>query len=223
MGILNRSCVALALLAVSCVTVSAQQFDPGKIRLGQTVVVRDASGYETKGVVQSVEPSKLVVKYGVGRLPDPAEPGKLLNDSRAFTPSEVARVQRPAPIWDGAVKGAVVALVPVGILTASCDCGSAPVGAVALVGGVGAAIGLGLTRRVADALSRDRRAAHAGNRADRRRAARVAASFDSSAMPRRSALTHLAYGVPHLLTCGAWFSRGPIERCAEDHLPAPPR
>ena len=143
MGI-NRSCVALALVAVSCTAVSAQEFDPGKIRLGQTVVVRDASGYETKGVVQSVEPTKLVVKYGVGRLSDPAEPGKSLNDSRAFAPADVNRVQRPAAIWDGAVKGAAVALVPVGIFTASCDCGSPPAGFVVFVGGIGAAIGLGI-------------------------------------------------------------------------------
>jgi hypothetical protein len=144
MGISNRSCVALALVAVSCATVSAQEFDPGKIGLGQTVVVRDASGYETRGVVESVEPSKLVVKYGRGRLLDPANPEKLLDASRTFTPADVSRVQRPAPVWDGAVKGAVVALVPVWILTANCDCGSAPPGAVALIGGIGAAIGLGI-------------------------------------------------------------------------------
>ena len=144
MGIVNRSCVALVLVAAACASVSAQEFDPGKIRLGQTVVVRDASGYETKGVVQSVEPGKLVVKYGVGRLPDPTDPGKLLNDSRAFAPNDVNRVLRPAPIWDGAVKGAAIALVPVGILTASCDCGSPPASLVVFVGGIGAAIGLGI-------------------------------------------------------------------------------
>lgn len=144
MGIVNRSCVALALVAVACGTASAQEFDPGKIRLGQTVVVRDSSGYETRGVVQSVEPARLVIKYGFGRLQDPADPGRLLNDSRTFTPAEVSRVQRPAPVWDGAVKGAVVAMVPLGILTASCDCGAPPVGAVALIGGIGAAIGLGI-------------------------------------------------------------------------------
>ena len=144
MGTIDRSCVALVLAAASCATVSAQEFDPGKIRLGQTVVVRDTSGYETKGVVESVAPSKLVIKYAFGRLPDPSDPAKLLDDSRAFTPAEVARVQRPAPVWDGAVKGAAVALVPVGILTANCDCGAPPVGAVALIGGIGAAIGLGI-------------------------------------------------------------------------------
>jgi hypothetical protein len=144
MGKINRSCVALALVAVSCGTVSAQEFDVARIRLGQTVVVRDASGYETRGVVESVEPAKLVVKYGVGRLPDPAAPGTLLNDSRAFTPGDVDRVLRPAPVWDGAVKGAIIALAPVGILTASCDCGAPPAGSVVLVGGIGAGIGLGI-------------------------------------------------------------------------------
>jgi hypothetical protein len=144
MGMFNRSCVALALVAVSCATASAQEFEPGKIRLGQTVIVRDTSGYETKGIVQSVEPSKLVVKYGVGRLPDPAEPGKLLNDSRAFTPAEVSRVQRPAPVWDGAVKGALVALIPLGVVAAACDCGAPPAGAYALFMGIGASIGVGI-------------------------------------------------------------------------------
>jgi hypothetical protein len=144
MGTIIRSGVAFVLLGISCAAASAQEFDPGKIRLGQTVIVRDASGYETRGVVQSIEPSKLVVKYGAGRLPDPSDPTRLLDDSRTFTPAEVSRVQRPAPIWDGAVKGALVAVVPVGILTMSCDCGAPPAGFVALVGGIGAALGLGI-------------------------------------------------------------------------------
>ena len=144
MVIIGRSFVALAIVAVSHGTATAQAFDPERIRTGQTVLVRDATGAEMRGVVQSVEPSKLVVKYGRGRLQDPTDPGKLLNDSRAFTPAEVVRVQRPAPIWDGAVKGAVVAIVPVWIFTASCDCGSPPAGFVALVAGIGGAIGLGI-------------------------------------------------------------------------------
>lgn len=53
MVIIDRWCVTLALVAVSCATVSAQEVDPGKTRLGQTVVARDASGFETKGVVQA--------------------------------------------------------------------------------------------------------------------------------------------------------------------------
>ena len=52
MVIIDRWCVTLALVAVSCATVSAQEVDPGQTRLGQTVVVRDASGFETKGGVQ---------------------------------------------------------------------------------------------------------------------------------------------------------------------------
>ena len=145
MGIMNRSCVALALVAVSCATVSAQEFDPAKIRLGQTVVVRDASGFDTKGVVQSVEPSKLVVKYGVGRLSDaaaPAPPGTLLNDSRAFAPADVARVRRPAPVWDGALKGALIGLVaPMVAVGGKCEaCG----GIYLMTAGIGAGIGLGI-------------------------------------------------------------------------------
>lgn len=144
MGIIHRSCVALALVTLSGGAASAQEFDPGRIRLGQTVVVRDASGYETRGVVQSVDASKLVVKYGVGRLPDPADPGKSLADSRTFTPADVDRVQRPAPVWDGAVKGALVALVPLGLVAAACDCGAPPASAYALFLGIGASIGVGI-------------------------------------------------------------------------------
>jgi hypothetical protein len=136
--------LGLAIVALAPAVAAAQGFDSNKIRVGQTVIVRDLSGAETRGVVQTADESKLVVKYGSGLLKDPSDPTKLLNDTRVFTPAEVDRVRRPGPIWDGAVKGALVALVPI-VLVASVDCYDCGLGsAYAGMMGIGAAIGLGI-------------------------------------------------------------------------------
>jgi hypothetical protein len=140
----RRLRLGLAMVMLMPAIAGAQAFDPNKIRVGQTVFVRDLSGAETRGVVQAADESKLVVKYGSGLLRDPSDPTKLLNDTRVFTPAEVDRVRRPGPIWDGAVKGALVALVPVVLVAAAecydCELGSAYAGMM----GIGAAIGLGI-------------------------------------------------------------------------------
>lgn len=143
MQIISRGCGALAIVALTHASAAAQGFDTDKIRVGQTVLVRDFTGAETKGVVQSAEMSKLVVKYGVGRLHDPSDPSRPLDDTRAFTPAEVERVRRPGPIWDGAIKGAAVALVPVlliGSACSGCDLG----GPMAAITAIGAGIGIGI-------------------------------------------------------------------------------
>jgi hypothetical protein len=144
MQIIGRFCSALAIVTLTHASAAAQGFDTNKIRVGQTVFVRDLKGAETKGIVQSADLSKLVVKYGVGRLQDPSDPSKTLDDTRTFTPAEVDRVLRPGPIWDGAVKGALVALVPVGlIIAADCyDCNYG--GAFAVITAIGAGIGIGI-------------------------------------------------------------------------------
>lgn len=142
--IVGRLYLGLAIVALAPAVAAAQGFDSEKIRVGQTVLVRDLTGAETRGVVLSAEESKLVVRYGVGLLRDPSDPTKLLNDTRVFTPGEVDRVRRPGPIWDGAVKGALVALVPVVLVAAAecygCDLGSAYAGMLA----IGAGIGIGI-------------------------------------------------------------------------------
>jgi hypothetical protein len=142
MTIIRRLCFALALVAATHGIAEAQAFDMGQIRVGQTVFVRDLTGAETRGVVQSAEPTRLVVKYGFGRLTDPTDPSRILDDTRTFTPAEVDRVRRPGPIWDGAVKGAFVALIPVALLTGACDCGAPPPSAFAVFMGAGAGIGV---------------------------------------------------------------------------------
>jgi hypothetical protein len=142
--VLYRLHAAIAIVAVTAGGAAAQGFDVARIRAGQTVLVRDLAGSETKGIVQSVDEGKLVVKYGVGVLRDPSDPTKLLSDSRVFTPAEVDRVRRPGPIWDGAVKGAFVALVPV-LLVAAAECSGCELGgAYAAMIGIGAGAGIGI-------------------------------------------------------------------------------
>lgn len=142
--IVRRLYLGLAIATLTPCLAAAQGFDEGKIRPGYTVLVRDLRGAETKGIVQSVEPSRLVVKYGAGVLRDPADPTKTLNDTRVFTAAEVDRVRRPMPIWDGAIKGALVGLIPA-VLAAGVDCYDCGLGSfAALTTAVGAGVGLGI-------------------------------------------------------------------------------
>lgn len=144
MQFIRRLCGALAIVAFTHATAAGQGFDTNKIRVGQTVLVRDLTGAEIKGIVQSADMSKLVVKYGVGRLQDPTDSSKTLDDTRTFTPADVDRVLRPGPIWDGAVKGALVALIPVTVIGLAecygCDLG----GALVAITAIGAGIGIGI-------------------------------------------------------------------------------
>ena len=144
MNLIRRFSGALAMVVLAHGIASAQGFDTNKIRVGQTVLVRDLTGAEIKGIVQSADISKLVVKYGVGRLQDPSDPSKTLDDTRAFTPAEVDRVRRPGPIWDGAVKGALVALIPVALFAAAECYGCELGGAYASITAIGAGIGIGI-------------------------------------------------------------------------------
>lgn len=69
-----------------------------RVRSGEAVIVVDTSGRQTQGVVQAVSDTRLVVDYGV-------------NDFRTFRIDEIDRVRR-SRLWDGAVKGAAIALIP---------------------------------------------------------------------------------------------------------------
>ena len=110
-----------------------------KLKPGQTVIVVDDHGARTSGEVVSVSAGELVVKYARGRIADPT-----LQTSRSFTPSGVDRVFKPAPIWDGAVKGAVVGLIPA-LINIAADCYNCHEGSfTAFTMGVGAGIGLGI-------------------------------------------------------------------------------
>ena len=119
--------LALAIVALTHATAAAQEFDTDKIRVGQTVLVRDLKGAEVKGIVQSADLSRLVV------------------GTRVFTPAEVDRVLRPGPIWDGAVKGALIAGITTLLVGATLGegcygCGEAFVASSLIGAGIGVGI-----------------------------------------------------------------------------------
>jgi hypothetical protein len=98
-----------------------------KLRTGQTAVVTDTSGLKIVGTVAELSSTSLVI---VTR-----EAGR-----KAFAPSDVLTIKRAGPIWDGAIKGAVVGFLPGLVLQACRHCG----GFFARTTLVGAAIGLGI-------------------------------------------------------------------------------
>lgn len=100
------------------------------VRSGQRVVVVDTSGRQTSGIVQAVSDTRLVVDYGV-------------NDIRTFAIEEIDRVKRTR-LWDGAVKGAAIGLIPA-VLSLLPECVGCPragkfAGLVALSAGLGLAV-----------------------------------------------------------------------------------
>ena len=113
---------------------------------GEIVHVVDRSGEKTVGRVTAVSPSALVL---VVRTDNPRDgsgrPRYEWNESRTLSPSLVERIEKPAPIWDGAVKGAIVAaLATFFMIQAHCaDC-SGVAGAYLMTSGIGAGIGLGI-------------------------------------------------------------------------------
>jgi hypothetical protein len=132
---------ALAFM-LSASTVRAQgAFDNlgTKVKPGQKVIVIDQQGRRTEGLVDTVSATALVVNFYRGAVTDSS-----LTTTRTFTPDEVWSVQKPGHIWDGAIKGAIVGLIPAGIFAAAecyhCDEGSF----TAFTVGMGAAIGLGI-------------------------------------------------------------------------------
>jgi hypothetical protein len=131
--------LVFALLPVHAVAQDTFEKLAGTIREGQKVVVRDATGVEFHGTVQSVTASSLVARV---RFDDPANPARTMSETRTFSPAEVKEVLRPGPIWDGAIKGALVGLIPVVAVAArGCyGCGRAELNVVA----VSALIGLGV-------------------------------------------------------------------------------
>jgi hypothetical protein len=84
---------------------------PDKIRVGQIVLVTDATGRETKGKVTSVSGTALTL--ATTRTVVVVAPGRARDDwsgSETFTPGGVTRIRRPGPVWDGAVKGLVTGI-----------------------------------------------------------------------------------------------------------------
>ena len=128
----TTSILALILLVLSALPVRAQDtFDDlvHKIRQGQTVIVIDRHGGKTQGRVESVSAEALVVDYG---------------RSQTFAPADVRQVKKPDRMWDGAIKGAALGVIPA-VLFGALDCDDCVPGALAALSiGVGAGVGFGI-------------------------------------------------------------------------------
>lgn len=128
-------CLTLLLLQASpCAAQSTFGSLPAKVKLGQKVVVYDAHGTKTQGTVQSVSATELVIT-------ETPHGASAVGTSRTFHPDDVTRVKKPGPIWDGAVKGAIVGA----LLGATCylgdnECAGAVPSAALFVAGIGLGI-----------------------------------------------------------------------------------
>ena len=103
------------------------------LKKGQTVVVTDASGQQTKGKVADLSPSSLVV---------------LIPDARTFAEGTVTEIRGPDTLRSGAMTGlGVGAGAGLAMVAAMCadgpDCGPS-VQVVGIAAGIGAAIGAGI-------------------------------------------------------------------------------
>jgi len=138
---LGAGCLAFLVLLQAAPAAAQSTFGElaGKVRQGQKIIVLDAQGAITEGTVEDISSSTLVVNYARGRVPDPS-----LKTTRTFTPDQVSRVQKPAHLWDGAIKGAVIGAIPALInIGADCyDCNEGPFAAFSI--GLGAGIGVGI-------------------------------------------------------------------------------
>ena len=131
-------CLAVAVPARAQVQPTFDNL-PDKVRKGQTVIVVDDGGAQTRGVVEDVSSTKLVVNYA-REVVSPSLP-----TTRTFTPAEVNKVLKPGHLWDGAIKGAVVGALP-GIIFAIADdcfdCGTTEF--TVAWAAIGAGIGVGI-------------------------------------------------------------------------------
>ena len=133
-----------ALCLVVAVPARAQvqpTFDslPDKVRKGQTVIVVDEGGAQTRGVVEDVSSTKLVVNYG-REVVSPSLP-----TTRTFTPVEVNKVLKPGHLWDGAIKGAVIGALPGIIFGLGDECDDCGLAAFTVTwAAIGAGIGVGI-------------------------------------------------------------------------------
>jgi hypothetical protein len=111
-----------------------------KLKAGQVIIVTDSAGRTVIGKVTDLSPSTLAVlprksnpRDGSGR------PRYEWGDEQTVDLSSVQKIARPGPIWDGAVKGAAVGLIPVFIVSRyGCDsCGNLYASWMAIGAGIG--------------------------------------------------------------------------------------
>jgi hypothetical protein len=141
MSTLVAGCLTLLFLLQAAPAAAQNTFGnlSEKIQRGQRIIVLDEQGAVTEGTVEDVNGSTLVVNYFRGRIADPS-----LKTTRTFTPDQVRRVQKPGHLWDGAIKGGIVGLIPALVnIAADCyDCNEGPFAALSI--SVGAAAGVGI-------------------------------------------------------------------------------
>lgn len=98
-----------------------------RLQTGDTVIVTDPSGRRLRGQVKAFSPTSLAVSVE--------------GDVRTLMPADIYEIKRPGPIWDGAVKGALIGGGIAGLIGASYGVGGQAFSAGALWG---AGIGLGV-------------------------------------------------------------------------------
>ena len=119
-------------LAFGQTPASDAPFEPvqGRLRVGQVAEVVDNSGLTVRGKVLEISSSKLVLTGGTG--------------TRSFTGEDVTVIRRAGPIWDGAIKGAIIGAAPWILFATNCNgCEGLWTGA-ASTAAMGAAIGVGI-------------------------------------------------------------------------------
>jgi hypothetical protein len=120
---------------------------PDRVKRGQVLHLIEPSGIESAGKVVDVSRTSLVVALRKANARDSSgRPVYEFNTPKAFSPAGVEKVERRGPIWDGAVKGAVIAALVTTIAVAKSGCfgctGVGP-GYIATIG-IGTGLGLGI-------------------------------------------------------------------------------
>jgi hypothetical protein len=101
-----------------------------RLRVGQVAEVVDSAGLTVRGKVVEISASTLVLSGGSG--------------TKTFTGKDVAVIRRTGPIWDGAVKGAIIGAIPWAFFASDCHgCEGLATGA-ATTALIGAGIGVGI-------------------------------------------------------------------------------
>lgn len=110
----------------------------GRRLLGDTIFVTDESGRQTRGRLVDVFPSYLVVSTP---------------ERRTFEHDSIREIRRPDGLWNGLAIGVAAGLLPGAFLGhLSCEdsdtCTSGPISGALVMGGIGAAIGVGIDELV---------------------------------------------------------------------------
>ena len=102
----------------------------GRLRVGQVAEVVDNTGLTVRGKVLEISGSTLVLTGGAG--------------TRSFTGQDVTIIRRTGPIWDGAIKGAIIGAAPWIAVASGCNSCEGIWPAAASTAAIGAAIGVGI-------------------------------------------------------------------------------